>query len=327
MLLFAQSASGSGRHCRHMPRRMSALCTLVLIALLTSTALAQKSPLPASEEHLALIARASEHERAELENPKLFRYQERLDWNWGSETRSVIETAEGRADRIVLFNSEPLTPEQQPKQEHRLNKLLSDHDALKNELKDQESEALRRVRMVKAFPTAFFFDFAGSEKGLLRFDFRPDPKFSPKDRETQMYRGMKGSVWIEPVQERIVRIEGVLVKDVSFGWGVVGRLYKGGIYEIAQTQLSPGRWRITSMDINLKGKMFLINSFRFQRKETNSRFKPVSSDMTLQEAIQELLDTPEQERSGKHAPLRKQNPHDKRHSAAHEGGQSLSQRH
>jgi len=28
-----------------------------------------------------------------------------------------------------------------------------------------------------------------------------------------MYRGMEGSVWIEPVQERIVRIEGVLVKD------------------------------------------------------------------------------------------------------------------
>ncbi len=287
---------------------------MVLIALLTGTALAQKQPRPASADDLALIHRASKSELAELESPKPCRYQERLDWNWGSETRSVIETADGRADRIVLFNGEPLSPEQQAKQEHRLNKLLSDHDALKNELKDQQSETQRRVRMLKAFPKAFFFDFAGSEKGLLRFDFRPDPEFSPKDRETQMYRGMEGSVWIEPVQERIVRIEGVLVKDVSFGWGVVGRLSKGGIYEIAQTQLSPGKWRITSMDIDLKGKMFLINSFRFQRKETNSRFQPVSSDMTLQEAIQELLDAPEQERSGKHPPLRKQNPRDQRHS-------------
>jgi len=309
-----------------MPRRKSVLYNLLIALLLTCTALAQKQHHPASADDLALIQRASESEIAELENPKPYRYQERLDWNWGSETRSVIATANGRADRIVMFNGEPLSPEQQAKQEHRLNKLLSDHDALKNELKDQESETQRRVRLVKAFPKAFIFGFAGSEKGLLRFDFRPDPDFSPKDRETQMYRGMEGSVWIEPVQERIVRIEGVLVKDVSFGWGVVGRLSKGGIYEIAQTQLSPGRWRITSMDIDLKGKMFLINSFRFQRKETNLRFQPVSGDMTLQEAIQELLDAPEQERPGKHPPLRKQNPRDQRHSAPHDG-ENLSPRH
>ena len=281
------------------------LYALLLIGLLTSTALAQKPTRPASAGDLALIGRASANELAGLENPKPYQYQERLDWNWGSETRSVIETEEGRADRIVLFDGEPLSPDQQAKQQHRLEKLLSDHDALKNELKDQKSETQRRARMVKAFPKAFFFDFAGAEKGLLRFNFRPDPEFSPKDRETQMYRGMEGSVWIEPVQERIVRIEGELVKDVSFGWGIVGHLYKGGIYEIAQTQLSPGKWRITTLDVDLKGKMFLFNSFKFQRKEFNSRFHPVSSEMTFQAAVQELLDDPElsgRERTGKRTP-------------------------
>jgi hypothetical protein len=282
---------------------------LLCFVLLTATALAQKPAHPASEEQLALIARASEHERAELENPKTYRYQERLDWNWGSETRSVIETAEGRADRIVLFNGEPLSPEQQARQQHRLEKLLSDRDALKNELKDQKSETQRRIKIVRAFPKAFFFDYAGVEKGLLRFNFRPDPDFSPKDRETQMYRGMEGSVWIEPAQERIVRIEGILVKDVSFGWGIVGHLNKGGIYEIAQTQLAPGKWRITMLDINLKGKMFLFNSFRFQRKEINSRFQPVSAELTLQEAMKDLLAAPTEERPDKHPPLHKQNPH------------------
>jgi len=284
------------------------LYALLCFGLLTATALGQKPTNPASEEYLALIARAAERERAELENPKPYRYQERLDWNWGSETRSVIETGEGRADRIVLFNGEPLSPEQQAKQQHRLEKFLSDRDALKNELKDQRSETQRRIRIVKAFPRAFFFDYAGVEKGLLRFNFRPDPDFSPKDRETQMYRGMEGSVWIEPAQERIVRIEGILVKDVNFGWGIVGHLNKGGIYEIAQTQLSPGKWRITKLNVDLKGKTFLINSFRFQRKETNSRFQPVSSELTLQEAVQELLATPTEEGAGKHLRPHKQNP-------------------
>ena len=286
----------------------SGLYTLLCFGLLTATALGQKTAHPATEEQLALIARAAERERAELENPKPYRYQERLDWNWGSETRSVIETNEGRADRIVLFDGEPLSPEQQAKQQHRLEKLMSDREALKNELKDQKSETQRRIRIVKAFPRAFFFDYAGMEKGLLRFNFRPDPDFSPKDRETQMYRGMEGSVWIEPAQERIVRIEGILVKDVNFGWGIVGHLNKGGIYEIAQTQLSPGKWRITKLNVDLKGKTFLINSFKFQRKETNSRFQPVSSELTFQEAAQELLSAPIEEGAGKHPPP-KQNPH------------------
>src|SRR6478672_226985 len=302
MLRPARSAFRNVRQSFHVRKLMVSLSALLCI-LLSNTAPGQKESGPASEEQLALIARAAERERAELENPKPFRYQERLDWNWGSETRSVIETLEGRADRIVLFNGEPLSPEQQAKQQHRLEKLLSDHDALKNELKDQKSETQRRIRIVRAFPRAFFFDYAGLDKGLLRFNFRPDPDFSPKDRETQMYRGMEGSVWIEPAQERIVRIEGILVKDVSFGWGIVGHLNKGGIYEIAQTQLSPGKWRITMLDVNLKGKMFLFNSFRFQRKETNSRFQPVSSELTLQEAIQELLASPARKRQDKHPPL------------------------
>ncbi|HET9165401.1 MAG TPA: hypothetical protein VFP11_05350 [Candidatus Angelobacter sp.] len=295
---------------------------LLCFGLLTATALGQKPTRPASEEQLALIARAAERERAELENPKPYRYQERLDWNWGSETRSVIETAEGRADRIVLFNGEPLSPEQQAKQQHRLKKLLSDRDALKNELKDQKSETQRRIRIVKAFPRAFFFDYAGVEKGLLRFNFRPDPDFSPKDRETQMYRGMEGSVWIEPAQERIVRIEGILVKDVSFGWGIVGHLNKGGIYEIAQTQLAPEKWRITKLDVDLKGKMFLFNSFRFQRKETNSRFQPISPEITFAEAVNELITSPAPERPEKHAPP-KQNQRGHNQASPHEGGQSL----
>jgi hypothetical protein len=287
----------------------SLLYGLLCFGLVTATALGQKQPRAATDEQLALIARAAEREQAALENPKLYRYQERLDWNWGSETRSVIETAEGRADRIVLFNGEPLSPEQQARQQHRLEKLLSDRDALKDDLKDQKSEAQRRIKIVKAFPRAFFFDYAGTEKGLLRFNFRPDPDFSAKDRETQMYRGMEGSVGIEPVQERIVRIEGILVKDVNFGWGIVGHLNKGGIYEIAQTQLSPGKWRITMLDVDLKGKTFLINSFRFQRKETDSRFQPVSPELTFQEAVNELLASSEQGRPERHPPRSKQTPH------------------
>jgi hypothetical protein len=260
--------------------------------LIRPTCTAQTARTSASPEQLALIARAAEREQHELESPSPFQYQERLEWIWGTETRSVIETAEGRADRIVYFGDEPLSPEQSAKQQRRLEKLLTDRNAVKSEMEDQKPELQRRIRMIKAFPKAVLFDYAGRENGLLRFTFRPNPDFSPKDRETQMYRGMEGFVLVEPVQERLVRVEGKLVKDVSFGWGIFGRLYKGGTYEIAQTQLSPGAWRITTMNVDVRGRVFFFDTFRFLRNESNTRFRPVPATMTYHAAVKTLLEAP-----------------------------------
>ena len=240
-------------------------------------------------DYATLIQRAAANEVHALENPICFEYTERLNWDWGSETRSVIETSEGRADRIVLFGDQQLAPDQQQKQTRRLEKLLRDRDAVKDELHEQRSEIERRIRMLKALPKALIFDFAGRENGLLRFNFRPNPAFSPKDRETQLYRGLEGEMWLEPTQERIVRIEGRLVKDVSFGWGFLGRLNKGGIYQIVQTQITPGVWRITTLNVDVKGRVFLVESIRMFRQESNSHFRRTPSFIDYREAVETLL--------------------------------------
>lgn len=239
-----------------------------------------------------LIQRASANEVAALENPVEYEYRERLEWSWGTETRAVIETQEGRVDRIVAFDDEPLAPDQVAKQEHRLQKLLRDRNARKKEMEEQRSEVRRRVRMMKAFPRALLFEPAGEEPdGLRRFVFRPNPKFSPQDRETQVYRGMRGTVWVDAAQERLIRIEGVLAKDVSFGWGILGKLHKGGKYEIAQQQITPGVWRITRLNLDLKGRVFL-DGFRVLRKEQNGEFERTPAEMTYREAVETLLRFP-----------------------------------
>ena len=265
------------------------LLSLLMLSLFSNLIAQSRRKPPEHTVYLALIERAAEHEVLALESPIPYEFTERLEWSWGSESRSVIETADGRVDRIVLFRDEPLPPDQQEKQKHRLEKLLRDRDAVKNELQDQKAETQRRIKMLKAFPHACLFDFAGWENGLLRFTFRPNPEFSAKDRETQMYRGMEGNVWLEPAQERIVRIQGRLVKDVSFGWGILGRLSKGGIYEIAQTQVAHGVWRISKLNVDVKGRILLVDSFKFFRDETDTGFHPTVTGMTYPEAVQALL--------------------------------------
>ena len=238
----------------------------------------------------ALLRRSSKNEVAALEHPQPFRFNERTEESSGSETRDVIETSQGWADRIIAFDDKPLAGDQNEKQNRRLQKLLASSDALRNELKDQQDETRRRIQMARALPDAILLQFAGTEQdGQLRFTFTPNPAFSPSDRETQIYRGMRGTVWIDPVHERITHVKGELFKDVTFGWGILGKLNKGGRYEAAQTQVAPGVWKMTLLDINFRGSVFFFGRIRIQRKETSTDFTPSPPDLTLKSAIEQLM--------------------------------------
>ncbi|HET6935835.1 MAG TPA: hypothetical protein VFI72_13415 [Candidatus Angelobacter sp.] len=274
------------------PPALSVFLLLLTLTSIPGSGFQSWSSGQAQSEDLGLLRRASQNEVTALEHPSQFTFFERLRWNWGSETREVIETAQGRADRVVAFDDEPLAPNQVARQVHRLSKLLKDPHAVHDEIKDQQEETERRIRMMKVFPDAFLFEPAGEEDdGTRIFRFRPNPKFSPHDRETQVYRGMQGKVWVDPQAERLTRIDGVLTKDVSFGWGVLGKLYKGGRYQIQQEQVSPGEWRITSLNLELRGRM-LFNSFRVLREETDSEFRHTPRSVTYTEAVEQLLRSP-----------------------------------
>lgn len=237
-----------------------------------------------------LLRRCSKNEVAALEHLQPLRFKERSEWSWGSETRDVIQTSQGHADRIIAFQDKPLADDQNQKQYRRLQKLLTSSDARNDELKDQKDETERRIRMARALPDAILLQFAGTEDdGQLRFAFTPNPAFSPRDRETQLYRAMRGTLWIDPVHERITHVKGELFKDVTFGWGILGRLSKGGRYEAAQTQVFPGVWQMTLLDFNFRGSVFFFGRIRIQRKETSTDFTPSPAGLTLPAAIEQLM--------------------------------------
>lgn len=273
--------------------RSSAVLRVVLVLLLFRFPVAAQRQRERREAppDVAIVARAAQNELEALESPLEFQYCQRLQFGWGSEMLDVIETEEGQAARIVAFRDEPVTPDQALKQQRRLEKLLTDGKAARDEFAEQASEKQRRVRMMKALSRAFVFQFIGRDQnGDWMFSFRPDPTFSPKDRETEVFHGMEGTLWLQPRQERLTRIEGVLFKDVSFGWGIFGRVYKGGRYEIAQTEISPGVWRVTTLNFEFKGRTFPFEPFHALKLESDSHFHRTPAGMTYRTAVETLLE-------------------------------------
>jgi hypothetical protein len=96
---------------------------------------------------------------------------------------------------------------------------------------------------------------------------------------------MKGFVLIDRKENRLAEIDGTLFRSVDFGWGILGRLEKGGHFIVKQADVGGARWELTSMDLSFYGKIFLVKNFKVQSKDVFSDFRPVRGDLTFAEGL------------------------------------------
>jgi hypothetical protein len=137
------------------------------------------------------------------------------------------------------------------------------------------------------------FTYVGTDRGpagdeLVHLKFKPNPKFSPPNHETAVYIGMEGDLTIDRKAMRIAKIDGTLFKDVDFGWGILGRLYKGGRFIIVQRDVGGGDWEEVQETLQFNGRILLVKSLTISSTETMTDFRPVPPNITTAQAL-ELL--------------------------------------
>jgi hypothetical protein len=157
----------------------------------------------------------------------------------------------------------------------------------------QKEDEERVTRMVGALADAFNYDYDGKETGkdgaeLVRLRFQPNPNFDPPTRELKVYQGMQGKMWIDASTHRMVRLEATLFRDVEFGWGILGRLYKGGHFDIEQSDLGDGRYETTYMNLDFTGKVMMVKSLKIRDTETLSEFHRIPDNLTLAKGVEML---------------------------------------
>jgi hypothetical protein len=229
----------------------------------------------------------------------------------GSQTRLYVETQSAMAGMTIAYNDQPLTPEQMQGEENHLAGLVSDPEQLNHKRSQEQQTADRTLRIVKALPEAFLYDYDGEEQGvadlgkdgarLVRLKFRPNPAFEPPSRVEQTLEGMQGVVLIDPAVRRIARIDGTLFKEVGFGWGILGHLDKGGHFLIEQRDIGDGSWEISRMSLNFTGKILFFKSISIKSDEVFSDFSRVPASTTFAQGA-EMLKTEEAKLAENHKP-------------------------
>jgi hypothetical protein len=265
----------------------------LILASLLAVALAGQASSPAPSDSLVKRALAAEVDSAQNSQHPM-RYKLRKSSPHFTSTKEIFETKDGAVARLVLVNDRPLSPEDEQKEQARLNQLLSDPSRQRHRKQAQDDDANRALKVLRVLPEAFIYEYAGSEIGpsgkVERFDFAPNPRFNAPDLETQVLTAMKGQLWIDASQERVTRLEGHLQEDVDFGWGILGRLNKGGWILLEQAEVGEHQWRIVHFKMNMSGRVVFKNKV-FDTVEDQSQFAPVAMGLSYQQAIHELRQT------------------------------------
>jgi len=253
---------------------------------------------PKSESPVELVRKTVQNEVRPANERVKFMFTERKETPRGSQTKLLVETREAMAGMVIAVNDRPLSPEERQAEIARIERFVKNPEELKKKIKDEKEDADRTTRIMKALPDAFLYQADGTEVGkeglgkpgdeLVRLKFRPNPRYNPPSRVELVLTGMEGTLLIDASQHRLARIDGKMVKEVGFGWGILGHLNPGGHFLVDQSDVGYNRWEVTHMDLAFTGKVLFFKSLNIKSNEAYSNFRPAPPNLTFAQAV-ELL--------------------------------------
>jgi hypothetical protein len=226
--------------------------------------------------------------KAQAKDHSHWKYQVKAGISGKEEEKVVVQTREGYLDRLRLVNGQPITPEQEKQEDERIATLLKKPDEQKKQQRAQEQDARKTERLFKMLPDAVIARYGKRQGELVEILFDPNPNFHPSSHEAAVFHSMAGRIWVNTRQNRLVEIEGHLIRGVKFGGGLLGHLDKGGEFHVKQSEVAPGYWEITLLHVNMHGKALFFKTIAVQENEIRTNFQRVPDSLTLSEGAEQL---------------------------------------
>lgn len=252
---------------------------------------------PTPLDTVALVRRAMQLKLEEEKSHRPVQYVLRKTDGNHETTKEIIESRDGDVARLIAIDGRPLSAQQERTEMSRLDVLAADPEMEERRRRAEVRDAARIDHLVDMLPDAETYTLqgvvpcaAGAGAGqCYQLSFAPNPKFVPPNLEADVLRGFAGEVWIDTAQNRLVRLEAHLVKDVDIGFGILGRVDKGGSILLEQEYVGGVQeWQPTVLKMSLTGRALMVKPISIQMDEVASGFAPVTPGLEYREAIRML---------------------------------------
>ena len=210
----------------------------------------------------------------------------------GTRREEQVETAQGPVARLTETNGRTLDAQSARQEEARIDHLLDSPQEQARHLAQYNEDEQRIGRILALLPDAFLYEYDGGEQdGLYHLRFRPNPSYPAHSIEARVFHAMTGELWVDGRMKRLARLEGHVAENVDFGFGLLGRLNKGGWFRLVRTQAGPNDWKTAELEVHMSIRALLVKTFAKETSETRGGFAPVPAGIRLSQAAQMLKTT------------------------------------
>ncbi len=283
-----------------MWRRISLLIVALAVAGLAGNGAAQNAAtqsagegVPSLEEIRALADRAiaNQHsddaalESYELVERRIVRSSPKSQSSIEDKTHRVVPTGTGTLKLFLKDHDRPVDAETYRQELQAWEGALSaavhpDDPGIRALLAKQQKKRKERADLVDAARQAFHATWLGREsrdgRVLDKLALQPNPQFQPKSNSAEMLTHARATIWIDEQTGHLARAEADIIRDISFGAGILGKVYRGGHFSLEQTEVAPGVWFPTRYQYDFAGRKFLF-SFEVHQVIEDSHYRRLGS--------------------------------------------------
>ena len=199
----------------------------------------------------------------------------------------VIETPAGSLRREVESGGKPVDESTRQAESTRIAALVHDQAEAAKQRKAGKHDDDQAREMLKMLPDAYLWTIKSESADAVALNYAPNPDFHPPDMEARVMSMMAGEVIVVKGDDRIRTLRGTLTDDVKLGFGLLGKLQKGGTFDVERREVGPHHWQITESRVHIGGHALLFKTIGQQEDEIKTDFRP-SNVPTLEAAAQQL---------------------------------------
>ncbi|MGA7226125.1 MAG: hypothetical protein WBX16_24935 [Candidatus Acidiferrales bacterium] len=202
----------------------------------------------------------------------------------------VVPTGTGTMKLLLKDNGKPVDPADYHKQLTAWRDLLQimlkpDDPRTKSANEKWQKKKQDRKELVDAARDAFLTKWLRQETRNGRlcdvFQVDPNPDFHAHSIAQEVLTRVAAKIWVDHATDQLVRGEAHIIRDLSFGGGILGKLYRGGVFSLDQAEVTPGIWLPTRYQYDFTARKFLFTFAEHQYIEVSEYHRDGSANQCL----------------------------------------------
>jgi hypothetical protein len=176
--------------------------------------------------------------------------------------------------RLVARDGKALDAKELAKEDRKREEKTALDSTGAAQLKRLEAKAEARSReQIRVYDMTIVGRELLAGRRTILVNFRPRDDFEPTTKTGKILKKFTGRAWIDEGDRQVVRVEGDLLDDLSFGFGILARLKKGARAELVRRKVNDEIWLPAEARFIGAARVLLVKTIRLDTLSEYSDYK------------------------------------------------------